>query len=164
MIAKDAKLIAKEWVKKRAADLADLFGAYTVGSINHMGDEEPFPSTSDIDIRIVLERELPGLFERVATGEFREKDLLYRDVILEPQYSSKRGLLGGAKPPGRIMAYEWAVPNAILDPTGHLTRIHHEVSEHFSERTWVLTRCENAKKPYGETSNGSKTRRSSKAT
>ena len=144
MTVKNAKEIAQEWVEKRAADFPDFFGAFYVGSINHMKDEDPFPSTSDVDLRIVLDRELPPSLMTV-TGDLRQKKIPYKGVILEPLYRSKNAFLEGESFVGKPWAYAFTVPNVILDPTGQLARIQLEVSKHFAEKKWILKRCENAK-------------------
>ena len=52
-----AKEIARQWVEQRAKELPDFSGAYFVGSIVNMCDDEDFPATSDIDIRIRGEKD-----------------------------------------------------------------------------------------------------------
>jgi hypothetical protein len=144
MTVKEVKAIAKEWVEKRAAELPDFFGAYSVGSINHMNEDDLFPSSSDIDLRIIVGRELPSGLERI-TGEFRQQLIPYEGVLLEPIY------IGGGKTPipekllRNTNAYHWSVPNVVLDPSGQITRVQDEATRCFSEKRWVLERCNWAK-------------------
>jgi hypothetical protein len=43
------------------------------------------------------------------------------------------------------LAGSFRVDTIIADPTGHLRRLHTQVSRHFAERVWVRRRCENAR-------------------
>ena len=66
-------------MEQRAKELPDFSGAYFVGSIVNMCDDEDFPATSDIDIRLILDRDIPHVFYTL-NGEFAQRKLLYHDV------------------------------------------------------------------------------------
>ena len=128
MTVGEAKAVAKEWIEEKATEYPDFHGAYAVGSIVHMDDDDPFPSTSDVDLRLILDREVPGMLTRAST-EFRQTKFLYKGVVLEPQYSRRTKSLNAegilATP---YAAYHWSVPNALLDPSGELAEMQREVA------------------------------------
>ena len=54
MLVKQGKEIARQWVMERGSQTPGFCGAFFIGSLNWKSDNEDIPSTSDIDIRIVM--------------------------------------------------------------------------------------------------------------
>lgn len=54
MQVKAVKDIGRQWVREEASKVAGFYGAYFIGSINWMAEEDPFPTTSDVDIKVVF--------------------------------------------------------------------------------------------------------------
>src|SRR5688572_14371309 len=79
MIVKQAKDVARQWVNEEASKVPGFYGAFFVGSVNWMSADAPFPSTSDIDVKILVESSQPP-------DEIRK--FRYRDITLEVSYSS----------------------------------------------------------------------------
>ena len=141
----EAKAIAKQWVEQRAKELPNFVCAFFVGSVACMHDDEDFPATSDIDLRIVVDQDVPDLLSN-PSGEFAQTKLLVQGVILEPQYWSKDYFMKFASeilgnPLGAVSFFR---PNAILDPNGDLVRAHRKVHASYQDAFWVRKRCANA--------------------
>jgi hypothetical protein len=135
MIVKQAKDVARRWVSEEASKIPRFYGAFFVGSVNWMSDETPFPSTSDLDVRVIVEDSQPP-------GEIRK--FRYRDVVLEVSYGSSEQFQSTEKILGDYtIACHLARPSIILDPLGQLTKIQEEVSRDYAKRKWVHKRCEN---------------------
>src|SRR6266496_5075595 len=79
MIVRQAKEMAHQWVTKEASKIPGFYGAFFAGSINWMSEDALFPSTSDLDIKVILEDSNPP--EEIR--KFR-----YQDVTLEVSYTS----------------------------------------------------------------------------
>jgi hypothetical protein len=77
MIVKDAQDVAHRWVIKEAGKAPGFDGAFYAGSTNWLPDDAVFPSTSDVDVWVVLAD--PDLLAK--PGKF-----IYRDVILDVSY------------------------------------------------------------------------------
>jgi hypothetical protein len=61
-MVRDAKAAARSWVEEEASRLPGFLGAYLAGSLRSRPDGDPFPASSDVDLRIVLDREIPEQF------------------------------------------------------------------------------------------------------
>jgi hypothetical protein len=73
MNAGQARLIADRWVAEEASKATSrLLGAFTWGSVNWMASEDPFPSTSDVDVVVV---------PKVDAGHHR----VHGTVLLDPE-------------------------------------------------------------------------------
>jgi hypothetical protein len=55
MIVKFAKDRAARWVIEEASKASGFYGAYFAGSTNWMADDAPFPASSDVDVKVVVE-------------------------------------------------------------------------------------------------------------
>jgi hypothetical protein len=115
-----AREVARQWVAGEGAKIPGFQGAFFHGSINDLSDDEPFPSTSDVDVMVVLAS--PETVEK--RGKFR-----YRDVLLEVSYLSADQV---ASPEQVLSNYHLAgsfrKPGILSDPSGHLGRIQAAVS------------------------------------
>ena len=77
MIDKEAKDVARQWVIQEASKAPGFYGAFYAGSTDWFPDEAVFPSTSDVDVWVVLAD--PGPLAKL--GKF-----ICRNVILEVSY------------------------------------------------------------------------------
>jgi hypothetical protein len=137
MIAKDAKDVARQWVIMDASKAPGFDGAFYAGSTNWLPDDAVFPSTSDVDVWVVLAD--PDLLAK--PGKF-----IYRDVILDVSYLPSDQLRSPHQILGDYhMAGSFRTPSTISDPSGRLTKLQAVVSRDFAKRQWVYKRCEHAK-------------------
>lgn len=137
MNVKQAKELAIQWVNAEASNMPGFYGAYFVGSINWMADEDPFPISSDVDISIVLDT--PQLPDTYTKSDFRNL-VLDTSFISKKQFQSADTILSDYPSAGHFTR-----ANIIADPSGQLARIQAVVKQSFAKRQWVRKRCENAR-------------------
>jgi hypothetical protein len=132
-----ARDVARQWVLVEASGLLRFHGAFYAGSTNWLAADAAMPTTSDVDLTVVLaSSELP---ER--PGTFR-----YRNVILDVSYASSDRF----RSPNLILgdyhlAGSFRAPNLILDRSGRLNRLQAAVSRDYARREWVYRRCDQAR-------------------
>ena len=71
------KEASRQWVIEDGIKSPDFFSAYLVGSITHLPDNFDSPTSSDVDIAVVLAQPNP---------ENNPTKFLYRDVLIEVNY------------------------------------------------------------------------------
>lgn len=134
---KQAREIARQYVERESGSIPGFMGAFLHGSITVMLDDALLPSSSDVDVMIVLKDAEPP----VKLGKF-----LYEDVLLEISYlsadqvESPQQVLGNYQLAGSFISL-----TILVDPTGQLSRVHQFVAENFAKRSWVQRRCEDAR-------------------
>ena len=136
MIVKGAKDVARQWVIKEASKAPGFFGALYAGSTNWFSDEADFPSTSDVDVWVVLADPDPPA---------KPEKFICRDVILEVSYLPNDQLRSSDQILGDYhMAGSFRTPSIIADLSGRLIKLQAAVSKYFANRQWVYKRCEHA--------------------
>lgn len=125
--------LAKRFVEQRYLGVPGFRGAHLVGSIIHADRQEPFPTYRDVDVAIVLD-----------SVDYQEiEEILHEGYVLEcilsgsSRYRSAEDILSL---PG--MACNLEKNSVLVDPEGHLTRIHEGVSAGFAQRPWVRKRVD----------------------
>jgi hypothetical protein len=132
-----ARAIAAEWVMLHLSEEPWFRGAYFSGSTIHLNENEEMSAASDMDVVVAMARDETPL----KLGKFR-----YEGVLIEITYLSWSKLQSGEDVlTDYHLAGSFRVNTIISDPTGHLEKLQHDVSVHFTEETWVLRRCENAR-------------------
>ena len=137
MLVKDAKSMLRQWVDKEASKQEGFSGAFIFGSVNWMQDDDEFPHTSDIDVRIVVDSpEPPGTFSK----------MMYQGLLIETSYAAFKDF----QSPETILAdYPTAAhftrPCIISDPSGQLSQSQSVVQKEFPRRKWVQKRVEAVK-------------------
>ena len=143
----EAKQIAREWVIENVASRPDFAGAYFYGSAAFKADDEDYSPSSDLDVRIVLDREIPSTYGD-PTSEFMPRKLLCRGALLEPVYVSRKSHRDAATvmqdPFSAVALGCFTQPNVILDHTGDLEKLRKEVSDSFLKESWVKRRVSGA--------------------
>lgn len=61
MTVKKAKEIAREWVIEAGSKVPGFQGAFFIGSINWKRESEQFPSSSDLDLKVVVDGDISQL-------------------------------------------------------------------------------------------------------
>src|SRR5438128_1306093 len=77
MNVEQAKDVARWWVIEQASRTPRFCGAFYAGSVNWLPVESTFPSTSDVDVRVVLSG--PNLPSKLGI-------IVYRGVLLDVSY------------------------------------------------------------------------------
>ena len=137
MIVKDAKDVARQWVIEEASKVPGFCGAFCAGSTHWFPHGAVFPSTSDVDVWVVVADSDPP----AKLGKF-----IHRDVILDVSYLTADQV----RSPDQIlgdyhMAGSFRTPSIITDPSGRLTELRAAVSRDFAKRRWVYKRYEHTK-------------------
>lgn len=135
MLAAQAKKITSSWVEEFGSQIPGFAGAFFHGSINWLADDALLPSTSDVDVLLVVETPPAQKIGK----------LIYRGVIIEASYlpaqevSSAEHVLGLSHLAGSLRGN-----TLIADPTGHLRAIQQQVTREYAWRKWVTRRCQHA--------------------
>lgn len=137
MNVKTARERATQWVLDTGCRLPGFAGAYTVGSVNWLADEDEHPVTSDVDVKVVLDVEqLPE-----NSGKF-----VHLGVLLDVSFVAFEALRSPEDVLGHYhLAAGFCKPGVIVDPTGHLTQLHSVVAREYAKRLWVERRCEHVR-------------------
>lgn len=137
MNASEAIDIARDWVARYSAGDPGFRAAHLMGGITRMAPDEEFPSDSDLDLMLLVDR---------PTTSKDPIDELYRGVAIE---AGLRGVEDYATPQKILanpeVADHIAAGGIIADPTGFLSGLQPDVAREFSRRRWVTARCEDEK-------------------
>lgn len=134
MLVSEAIAAAAAWTQDYAKT-HPILGAVLNGSILDRPGGDPLPESSDVDINLIVEGELPE-----KPGKFR-----YQGALLEASFLP----LSMVEPMEKALTtYEIAGAfrsprGLLLDPSGRIGPIVAYVSERFAQPEWVRIRCEN---------------------
>jgi hypothetical protein len=136
MLVKQAVAVARQWVADVGRSTPGFAGAYMGGSASDLASDAPFPSTSDLDVYLVVEdaERVPKRGKFVYEGVLLEASLIARQALRSPE-----AVLGHYHLAGGLVQ-----PGILADPTGMLTALHEAVARDFAKRCWVRQRCEHA--------------------
>ena len=113
MLARSKKRLDGGW-SRTSGNRQIFFGAYLVGYIIHLPDNFDFPTSSDVDIAVVLAQPDP---------ENKPTKFLYRDVLIKVNYppwsdfNSPEIVLGEYRRAGGFRP-----ANILSDPSGEISR------------------------------------------
>lgn len=137
MRIKEAKDVARRWVREEASGALGFAGAFFHGSTNWLPDDARLPATSDLDVMVVLDDPNPP----IKPGKFH-----YQGVLLEVSYLPSTQVQSPEIVLGRYqLAGSFRTPGIILDPSGQLTALQVAVAGEYAKRQWVSRRCEDAR-------------------
>lgn len=135
---------ATEWVEDYAAHHPEFRGAHLMGGIVALPKDAPFPTTTDLDLSILVEvapsQDQDGAsdaYQGVPIDEFYKGVLIEAGVRRTDLYGSPEVVLASPD-----LASSLAVNSILLDPNGLLARIQPIVAAQYRRRRWVATRCE----------------------
>lgn len=119
----EARLAAEAWMREEAGRHPELVGAILAGSVRARDPEEPHPPSSDVDLFIYVDAEVPpDIFE--PRGRFAPRKLAFRGVVLEPSFHEARGLSDPEAVLGDMhLAPIFTEPCILLDPYGRLAAL-----------------------------------------
>ncbi len=140
---REAKHIAKDWVEAEAPNIPNFRGAFLTGSINWKNDDDPLPPASDVDLKVVVDRDPDDpIFE----DKLRHQNQSINGITLEPTFNSFQDFSS----PEQILAdhryaAHFSIPNILSDPTGELTKTQKAVAAKFTNKQWVIKRIKGAR-------------------
>ena len=144
---REARIAAQDWLCKEATQIPDLVGAVVAGSARWRDPEEPHPPSSDVDLFIYVDTEVPSEILD-PHGRFAPRKLLFRDVVLEPSFHEARRIADPEAVLGDMnLAPLFNEPCVLLDPYGRLKALAAAVKPEFFRRRHAQRRLEQALGP-----------------
>lgn len=136
MLVQQSREIARRWVCAQGSRLPGYGGAFVHGSANWLADDALLPSTSDLDVMVVIDGPLPSARpgKLLTQGVLLEVSLISRDELRTPEH-----VLGNYH-----LAGSFHQPSVLDDPSGALTALNAAVARDYARRQWVERRCADA--------------------
>ncbi len=101
----------------------ELVGAILAGSTSVRNAEEPHPPSSDVDLFIYVDAEVPSEILE-PRGRFAPRKLTFRGVVLEPSFHEARRIADPEAVLGDMhLAPVFTKPRVLLDPYGRLAAL-----------------------------------------
>ncbi len=120
---REARLAAEVWTREAAGRHPESVGAILAGSTRTRGPEEPHPPSSDVDLFIFVDAEVPSEILD-PHGRFAPRKLAFRGVVLEPSFHEARPLADPEAVLGDMnLAPLFTEPHLLLDPYGRLAAL-----------------------------------------
>ena len=117
---REARLAAEAWTREEAGRHPELVGVILAGSTLARGPEESHPPSSDVDLFIYVDAEVPSdILE--PRGRFAPRKLAFRGVVLEPSFHEARRIADPEAVLGDMhLAPVFTEPSILVDPFGRL--------------------------------------------
>jgi len=131
---REARLAAEAWMHEEAGRHPELVGAILAGSTKARDPEEPHPPSSDVDLFIYVDAEVPSEILE-PHGRFAPRKLAFRGVVLEPSFHEARRIADPETVLGDMhLAPVFTDPCILLDPYGRLAALAAAVKPEFLRR------------------------------
>lgn len=141
MNARQAKLIAREWVETNLDAWPGLRAAHLVGGITTMADDEPFPAHKDLDVHLIFDEGSPAL--QAPWPYMNVIEVSFGGVSIEAgvkscaEYGSAEAVLTNPE-----IAHHRTVDSILHDHCGLLRDLQEAVRREYPRRRWVLARLD----------------------
>jgi hypothetical protein len=117
---REARFAAEAWLREEAGRHPELVGAILAGSTRTRAPAEPHPPSSDVDLFIYVDAEVPSEILE-PHGRFAPRKLAFRGVVLEPSFHEARRIADPEAVLGDMhLAPAFTEPHILLDPYGRL--------------------------------------------
>jgi len=144
---REARLAAEAWMRAEAGRHPELVGAVLAGSTLARAPEEPHPPSSDVDLFIYVDAEVPSEILD-PHGRFAPRRLAFRGVVLEPSFHEARHIADPQAVLGDMhLAPVFNEPHILLDPYGRLKALAAAVKPEFLRRRHAQRRLAQALGP-----------------
>jgi len=144
---RDARFAAEAWIREEAGRHSELVGAILAGSTRTRAPEEPHPPSSDLDLFIYVDAEVPSEILE-PHGRFAPRKLAFRGVVLEPSFHAARRIADPEAVLGDMhLASVFNEPCILLDPHGRLGALAAAVKPEFLRRRHAQRRLAQALGP-----------------
>jgi hypothetical protein len=141
---REARLAAEAWLREEAGRHPELVGAILAGSVRTRDPEAPHPPSSDVDLFLYVDAEIPSEILE-PHGRFAPRKLLYRGVVLEPSFHEARRIADPEAVLGDMsLAPHFNEPHILLDPYGRLAALAAVVKPEFHRRRHAQRRLAQA--------------------
>lgn len=136
MKVREAIALAGKWVEETGAAFPGFRGAYVIGSIHELSEDEEFPLFKDVDVYVVLDD--PAQVA-VPQAKFLYEGVLLEYVCKSVQEHAPEEVLAS------LSAESVARARIVSDPTGLLGPLQRRVAADYARPEWVAARCERQK-------------------
>lgn len=141
---RDARLAAKAWMCEEAGRHPELVGVILAGSTRTRDPEEPHPPSSDVDLFIYVDAEVPSEILE-PRGRLAPRKLAFRGVVLEPSFHEARRIADPEAVLGDMhLAPLFTEPHILLDPYGRLEALAAAMKPEIGRRRHAQRRLEQA--------------------
>ncbi len=141
---REARLAAEAWMSEEAARHPELVGAILAGSTWTRAPEEPHPPSSDVDLFIYLDADVPSEILE-PHGHLAPRKLAFRGVVLEPSFHEARRIADPETVLGDMyLAPVFNEPCILLDPYNRLATLAGAVQPEFLRRRHAQRRLAQA--------------------
>ena len=145
--SRGARLAAEAWLHEEAAQHPESVGAILAGSTRTRGPEEPHPPSSDVDLFLFVDAEVPSEILE-PHGRYAPRKLAFRGVVLEPSFHEARRIADPEAVLGdMLLAPLYNEPHILLDPHGRLAALAAAVTPAFLRRRHAQRRLAQALGP-----------------
>ena len=144
---REARLAAEAWMREEAARHPELVGAILAGSTCVRDPEAAHPPSSDVDVFMFVDAEVPSEILE-PHGRFAPRKLLFRGVVLEPSFHEARRIADPEAVLGDMhLAPLFREACILLDPYGSLESLAAAVKPEFFRRRHAQRRLAQALGP-----------------
>ncbi len=131
---REARHAAEEWLGEEAGRHPELVGAILAGSTRTRALDEPHPPSSDVDLFLYVDAEVPSEILD-PHGRFAPRKLAYRGVVIEPSFHEARRIADPEAVLGDMhLAPVFNEPCILFDPYGRLAALAAAVKPEFLRR------------------------------
>lgn len=137
MTIEQVREAARQWIVKEGRTLPGFCAAYTAGSTNWLPDDAILPTTSDLDVMVVLDD---------ASENGKRCKFNYQDTLLEVSHLGKNQFRSTSQVLSNYhLAPSLSTTKVVFDPVVFLTPFLEPLQRDYAKRRWVRRRCANAK-------------------
>ncbi|BET66317.1 hypothetical protein ASA1KI_12350 [Opitutales bacterium ASA1] len=141
---REARLAAEAWLRDEVPHYPELIGAVLAGSTSRRDPSEPHPPSSDVDLFLFVDSEVPS-DRHHPRGRYAPRKILFRGIVLEPSFHPTRRLSDPAAVLGDCyLAPIFADPCILADPQGVLRALAAAVKPEYRWRSHALRRLSHA--------------------
>lgn len=140
----EARRVAEDWLRGELPKYPEFVGAVLAGSTRRRAPAEPHPPSSDVDLFLYVDAEIPSDILQ-PRGRFAPRKLAFRGVVLEPSFHNAHQLADSEAVLGdRHLAPLFNDPCLLLDPFGRLASLAAAVTPEFLRRRHAQRRLTQA--------------------
>ncbi len=138
MIIDEARAVAAAWVARHAAPDPGFRGAFLTGSATALSGRAALPSTSDVDITVVVADQR----DPTAAGK-----RLFNGVLLDVSYRAESALADPAQVAASfVYAPSFRGGHVLADPTGRLARLEAAIAPGFASEAATRRRTDDVRR------------------
>ena len=140
----EARRAAEAWLREEAPKYSELVRATLAGSTRRRDPGEPHPPSSDVDLFLYVDAEVPSDILK-PRGRFAPRKLAFHGVVLKPSFHNARQLADPEAVLGdMLLAPLFTDPRILIDPYGRLAALAAAVTPEFPRQRHARRRLTQA--------------------